>query len=1259
MNETGLHIAITADAASADASVAALNARLAKLETAFKGAGASAEAAGKDVQSAGGLFGKLSAHLQEVEKHGNALGDIGNKLGTIGAPLKSVADKAGALTGALGLVPSPMMAITAGLAAVGTAGAFLLSASNKAAAFQSATEQLRLSLRSAGQTQAGLTQKLIDFATVQEETTTYTRTQVVDSLAQLTTAGMNAAQAQAAMSAAENVAARTHMDVTRVVRSLEMAYHGNTASLQRYGIQVKDAHGKILPFNASMALLERRFHGAAKAAGEAGEGPMTRLSHTFGRLQETVGALVLPVLQKLADVLIHVVDSAQASFKAWEKSAHAFYLRNKEAFDAIAKVVRVAWAAVKMDIAVTWAAISGIFKTEFGVVMDLFTTFADLFTGHFNRLWGDVKAIFVDAWHNLTSGFGDFGSNLITIAERIGKAIAHIFKSQFRAMTDELHGNFAGAGRELTNTFSGFHNLAAGLKWSMGGGTSAPAHASAAVDYGSASFWNGMTAPLHAGAHGAHAGHHAAAGHNAAAAAAKNERAAVAALRKEIAHYVAEVALEAKQHKITIAQEIADLKHFEATHKITTGERIALDGKIEALEQQSARITQQAEHKKQLALHKTALAIKAVETTQKKQAAAAAHEQAKEQAALVKQEHAWQAYYKSLEHNAQAWTSKTAGWIDMMFQHGKKHTNSFAQTFKKMLKEIEQALLKSLLFKLFMGAQGAKGGPSFMSLFAGNMGFGGGGAAPPGSAPSGAAGALGGSMGIASIATMALGMFGGKAGGALSGVLGMLGGHKGAGAGQGTSGGIIGALIGTSAASQLASSLPTDSLMSMLFGVGAPQAPGGALGSASGGSGIGGASAVLASAAGPGGGTILGALKGGGGIAQALAGNALSKGLGNILKGGLPSIMKALGFGQRSILSGLLEGKSGSLSLGGAGIGALAGQLFGSLFSKGAGGGSHSTWGSIGGTIGGLFGGPVGGLIGAGLGSLFGHADNPANMPDKYDTQRYGTIISDLMGGTHGANGTQFTEQSQLASAARGQSGIAWIEKTLAQYAKPGTTQMGANTPTWLAPMWNQLVSAFGVSATGSGQLNFGHAINNEWITGAQGVTNSGSNPLQYTDFGNLLNQFFQNYITQGQLSTSPYTPATNPNGSNGGFFLSSPFAGSYAINTPGGAPVATTGSGLPPLNIAPGAGGGSQGVGLQESASAGAQSGTLSGLPGIRNGGPGRRTGPPVSINVHVNVAGSVQAESDLVERIREEIAHLMARGQMSSIMALNGVFS
>ncbi|MGH7329930.1 MAG: hypothetical protein ACREJX_16400, partial [Polyangiaceae bacterium] len=111
-------------------------------------------------------------------------------------------------------------------------------------------------------------------------------------------------------------------------------------------------------------------------------------------------------------------------------------------------------------------------------------------------------------------------------------------------------------------------------------------------------------------------------------------------------------------------------------------------------------------------------------------------------------------------------------------------------------------------------------------------------------------------------------------------------------------------------------------------------------------------------------------------------------------------------------------------------------------------------------------------------------------------------------------------------------SGISWIEQQLAQYAQPGSTKMGSNTPQWLQPLWQQLVSAFGVSSSGSGQLNFGHNIGQEWVTGAMGASSS---PSTYSALDDLLQQFIQNYQTQGNVSSSPYAPPTNPNGTNPG----------------------------------------------------------------------------------------------------------------------------
>jgi len=83
-----------------------------------------------------------------------------------------------------------------------------------------------------------------------------------------------------------------------------------------------------------------------------------------------------------------------------------------------------------------------------------------------------------------------------------------------------------------------------------------------------------------------------------------------------------------------------------------------------------------------------------------------------------------------------------------------------------------------------------------------------------------------------------------------------------------------------------------------------------------------------------------------------------------------------------------------------------------------------------------------------------------------------------------------------------GKSGIQFIEQTLAQYGSR------ANAPVWLQPTWDKLVSQFGASSQGEGQLQFGHALNNLWISGG----GADGRVYQYTDLGDSLYQFSQAY---------------------------------------------------------------------------------------------------------------------------------------------------
>lgn len=132
-----------------------------------------------------------------------------------------------------------------------------------------------------------------------------------------------------------------------------------------------------------------------------------------------------------------------------------------------------------------------------------------------------------------------------------------------------------------------------------------------------------------------------------------------------------------------------------------------------------------------------------------------------------------------------------------------------------------------------------------------------------------------------------------------------------------------------------------------------------------------------------------------------------------------------------------------------------------------------------------------------------GHHDNPATMPDKYDTQRYGQMVADMQGAM-GANGQQFSEDSTLGRLFGGRTGIAAVEETLAYYKTKD------NAPAWLKPLWDNLVAMFGESAQGSGHLSIGingtgKECNNQEVVGASGLDGK---VYQYTDLGSMLYAF-------------------------------------------------------------------------------------------------------------------------------------------------------
>ncbi len=227
---------------------------------------------------------------------------------------------------------------------------------------------------------------------------------------------------------------------------------------------------------------------------------------------------------------------------------------------------------------------------------------------------------------------------------------------------------------------------------------------------------------------------------------------------------------------------------------------------------------------------------------------------------------------------------------------------------------------------------------------------------------------------------------------------------------------------------------------------------------------------------GGGGGGIIGAINGIVGVISKFFGASSAASFGGF--GGWAGFDPLASSGSSSGIAGLLSkfglnfgsGTNGTALLGTLGTlagGALIGGFMGGL----EGGGTHVDFGAIGGAAGvglagALFGGmgglaglvaagPAGwavlagsALLGGALGGLFGHKDNPAQMPDKYNTQSWGQGLANLQGsgidnGVMNANGQQFTENAGLAQSLGNQGELGFISSWIAANAGKAQSVLG------------------------------------------------------------------------------------------------------------------------------------------------------------------------------------------------------------------------
>ena len=165
--------------------------------------------------------------------------------------------------------------------------------------------------------------------------------QLRPALQRLATATGSVTKSQDLLNLALDISAATGKSVETVSNALSKAYEGNTSSLSRLGVGLSTAEIKTLGLEGTVKQLAETFGGAATVQANTFEGQIARLKVGFDEAKESVGAALLPTLQRLLDYFINTVIPKFIEFKdAALRPVTDAIARNKESLTILYNFIK-------------------------------------------------------------------------------------------------------------------------------------------------------------------------------------------------------------------------------------------------------------------------------------------------------------------------------------------------------------------------------------------------------------------------------------------------------------------------------------------------------------------------------------------------------------------------------------------------------------------------------------------------------------------------------------------------------------------------------------------------------------------------------------------------------------------------------------------------------------------------------------------------------------------------------------------------------
>lgn len=191
----------------------------------------------------------------------------------------------------------PAAAALGALAIAGGAAAKAAMEDQKSAA--ELARQLKISTQATDK-QVTATEDLISKMTL---ATGVADTDLRDAMATLARGMGSAELAQKNLNLALDISAATGKDLATVSEALSKAYNGQTTALAKLDPSMRGLVKEGASFNEIGQAMAETFGGAAKTAAETAEGRFKRMGVAIGEAQESIGAALIPVIEKLLPFL--------------------------------------------------------------------------------------------------------------------------------------------------------------------------------------------------------------------------------------------------------------------------------------------------------------------------------------------------------------------------------------------------------------------------------------------------------------------------------------------------------------------------------------------------------------------------------------------------------------------------------------------------------------------------------------------------------------------------------------------------------------------------------------------------------------------------------------------------------------------------------------------------------------------------------------------------------------------------------------------